>query len=253
MGQKAGQLCSFALIAIVLMPLGVFALSALLSLPLWGLECNDAYESATKALSSNSTSGEGGGEPTINPALLNAYPFDLSTGDSVTLEVMCSYYEWFLYVNGNLIGIQLTLVAPIAGHGALLLLDLLISTWSLSLAGIAIGLVGGLSAVTAVVDTVNEKADVVGISKNKQMLKDLENGVVLDLERFIKDLRKSGTGDGKSDAELKEIFDQMDADGDGTLTREEIDKYEQTVKREVRRPRPTSIHCASSWPDCRSR
>ena len=62
-------------------------------------------------------------------------------------------------ITGNLIGTELTQVAPLAGHAFLMLFDLLISTWSLSLAGFALGLLGGLSMVNNVVDGINQKAE----------------------------------------------------------------------------------------------
>ena len=103
-------------------------------------------------------------------------------------------------MTGNLIGTELTQVAPLAGHVGLMLFDLLISTWSLSLAGFALGLLGGLSMVNHVVDGINKRAEKIGAPSASQALKaDLEAGRLVDLERFVETMRAEDEGEGKSD------------------------------------------------------
>jgi len=61
---------------------------------------------------------------------------------------ICSYYEWIKYVVGNLVGVGLTSIQPVSGNPPAELFDLLIATWSLTLTGTVIGIIGGLTAVS---------------------------------------------------------------------------------------------------------
>ena len=48
---------------------------------------------------------------------------------------MCSFYEWWLYIIGNLVGVSVADVDVASEHVVAAALDLLISVWSLTLAG----------------------------------------------------------------------------------------------------------------------
>lgn len=125
----------FLVLSLVIIPAVVFALSATFSAVLWGVECAEI-----QALDPRITEIE-----TINGLV--------STDD------LCSYYEWFKYITGNLVGVSLTNVAPASEDVTVELLDLIISTWSLSLTGVAVGLIGGVSVVGVMVDKINGSID----------------------------------------------------------------------------------------------
>ena len=265
--QGGSRFLTFAFLALVVVPFLVFALSALLTLPMWGIECYDAHATyhteldlylsnlatnatAGRRLTSRASSGSssnplggGSGASASTPAgdgsagssggvggatmpAEDTYTLTTAAGDQVDLHAMCSYFEWFLYICGNLLGVQLTLVAPIAGHALPEILDLLISTWSLSLTGLAVGLVGGLSFVTRAVDNINETSERLGLSPQDRLhmkvQEDVTSGRLIDLERFVNMMRDT---EGRSDDELREVFKRLDTDGDNAVTTTELEQY----------------------------
>ena len=60
---------------------------------------------------------------------------------------MCTTYNWFKYVTGNLVGVGLTDVQPMSGHVVAEMFDLLVAVWSLTLNGLVIAIVGSLAWV----------------------------------------------------------------------------------------------------------
>jgi hypothetical protein len=128
------------LIALIGTPLCVWFIAALFSLLLSSIECAET----------------------------RARPHEVRLdrlGDELTPEMICSWYEWFKYVLGNLLGISspLTTVKPQKGIGEYL--DLLVSTWSLVLTGLFVGIIGGLSMVRTFV----ERIDVLAERRKKKM------------------------------------------------------------------------------------
>lgn len=73
---------------------------------------------------------------------------------------LCSYYEWFKYICGNLVGLGTPLSAdeytPASGHVVAELFDLLIAAWSMALAGLIYGLVGALGFVTLATELMDQ-------------------------------------------------------------------------------------------------
>ena len=71
----------------------------------------------------------------------------------------CQWYQWFLYVDGNLVslGNPLTDVSVQSDNSFSQVLDLLISTWSVVLTGIVIGVVSGNTLMVKAVDVMNER------------------------------------------------------------------------------------------------
>lgn len=113
--HACGQFLCFSLLALVVLPMVVFALSALLTLPMWVLECADAVETFELAMGVEPGSGDaslppngrrlvlkrnkgdsGNSTATISPTDEVGFTFTTATGDAVTLTQMCSYFEWFL-------------------------------------------------------------------------------------------------------------------------------------------------------------
>ena len=108
---------TFFVFAMILIPLAVFAVSAFFAVILWEIEC-DAYKHYVAA--------------------------DMASGEDPN---MCSFYEWWLYIVGNLVGVSVASVTVTSEHPLLAILDLLISVWSLAVAGLVVGLLGSLSWV----------------------------------------------------------------------------------------------------------
>ena len=130
--------CFDIFIVFVIAPVVVFAIGVVFAVPLWVIECDedDPNGSADADVRTNGTSdADQKGGP----------------GDS------CLYYNWFLYVVGNLVGLAnpLTDVNPESNNGVSEILDLLIAVWSLSLVGVFIGIVGGMSTLARMTDRLN--------------------------------------------------------------------------------------------------
>ena len=108
---------TFFVFAMILIPLAVFAVSSFFAVILWEIEC-EAYKHYVAA--------------------------DMASGEDPN---MCSFYEWWLYIVGNLVGVSVASVTVTSEHPLLAVLDLLISVWSLAVAGLVVGLLGSLSWV----------------------------------------------------------------------------------------------------------
>lgn len=132
-GTKCRAVGAFLLVVVVFVPVAVFTLSAFFTTILWGVECAE------------STAEE-----------WDTHGYDL-----------CSWYEWFKYVVGNLVGVGLTSIGDeISGHALAEMVDILVATWSVSVTGAVVGLVGGLSLMNLMtemldvsVETVNATSD----------------------------------------------------------------------------------------------
>lgn len=81
---------------------------------------------------------------------------------------------------GNLVGVSLSDVGPESGNTAAEVVDLVVSTWSLVLTGMVVGLIGGLSVISTLTDSLNEGIDkigkVAGQAEREQLLKDIAEG-----------------------------------------------------------------------------
>ena len=128
--------CLTASIVLIVIPLAVFALSALFALLLWAIECGPEQLS---------------GETDVNA----------TAAERAADALLCSYYDWFKYVCGNLVGLgnPLTPVTPESGQPLAEVLDLIISTWSLVITGTVVGLIGGLGATSLLLDRINTAID----------------------------------------------------------------------------------------------
>ena len=109
-GHLTGAWISFLFLTLVLVPTIVFLLAMLFASFLWRIECDAAGGSGAQS----------GCDPTQS-----------ATG------CPCLYYQWVLYIIGNLVGLgtPLTNNTPSSRHALAELVDLLVSMWSISLAG----------------------------------------------------------------------------------------------------------------------
>jgi len=116
-----GPCLSFTLFTFVFVPVVLFAVSAFFGIFLWRVECDEAESDARRMLKAGTI--------------------------TVDLDGACDYYQWFLYILGNLValGTPLTNVTPVAVNWFGEVLDLLISAWSISLSATAFGVVGALT------------------------------------------------------------------------------------------------------------
>lgn len=130
---------------------------------------------------------------------------------------------------GNLVGLAtpLTSVSPVSGHFVSEAIDLLISVWSMALAGLVIGVIANLTFVTLVVNASDR-----GIIRRVGSL--LVSALALRVEDLAKDvdgmtLEEFGALVSSSGLRLPveriaQIFAEADADHNGT-----IDKVEARV------------------------
>lgn len=180
-----GTCLVLTIITLVLVPACAFGFSALLAIPLWQIEC----------------------------AEIEANGDDPGSGENN----MCSYYQWFKYILGNLVGLgnPLTNVGPASGHVGSETLDLLISTWALAMVGTSVGIISGLVSVT------NFALEVEGSLKALFLCDSCAYGDGLDRAEFIAKLREEGftpreVSDRQADAIFK-LADEGDEFDDGRV------------------------------------
>ena len=95
---------------VVLVPIAMFLICAFFAAILWVLECTDVNE-----------------------------PF----GADDVPQGVCSFYEWWKYIVGNLVGVSgLTTIGPRSGHVFAEIVDLFIAVWSLTVCGLVFGMIG---------------------------------------------------------------------------------------------------------------
>lgn len=145
---------------------------------------------------------------------------------------------------GNLVGLAtpLTNVSPTSNHMVAVMLDLIISVWALSLAGTAIGVVGGLGAVSQTSLALERSVHFVCSCKWAKRIAMLSSPVasnILQLEDFIREMRDLSRTDcifeGElSDAQLTVLFegrsDDMNSEGRKGMHVQDV----STIRGEVR-------------------
>ena len=94
--RSCGLFCAFFVFGMLIVPILVFMVGALFAAILYGVECPWARE--------------------------------LNDDDDLS-EGICSFYQWWLYIVGNLVGLgnPLTDVGPISGHALAEIIDLLVA------------------------------------------------------------------------------------------------------------------------------
>ena len=211
--KKEPRSCSgfltFILIAMIFVPVILFTVAAFFGALLLVIECD-----------------ESGG-------VISGGDADASAADD-----MCSFYEWFKYVFGNLVALAtpLTNVSPESGNRVAEILDLLIGAWSMTIAGVIYGFIGALTFTTAVVHTTDDAI----MRRWARLLR-------RRTEKVMDDLAADASGmdfeEFKSAADtlpieislqrLRELFDSHDIDGSGSIDQMEAQGLlNQIVKEE---------------------
>ena len=155
---------AFFFFGIVFVPIAVFAICAFFALPLWALECAEV-------------TAEYGPSPEDVEASAPGF---------------CSWYEWWKYIVGNLVGVGgLTSVGPESGHVAAEVIDLLISVWSLTIAGLVIGIVGNMAWVGLLTEGADSKISSASerVMARMKLLAASEEGISLSASSASIDLK----------------------------------------------------------------
>ena len=182
---------TFFLFAFILIPLAVFTVSAFFAAILWEIEC-DAYMHYVAA--------------------------DIASGEDPN---MCSYYEWWLYIVGNLVGVSVANVTVNSDHPLLAILDLLISVWSLAVAGLVVGLLGSLSWVHLIAQSADSR-----ITGGFEMAFGCRGVVVgwpagatgsLEGSQFLEEINLEV-------AHLRELYDHAHRDKNGSVNADEVER-----------------------------
>ena len=185
--RRLGTCCVLSTITLVLVPLCAFGFTALLAVPLWSIECAETQADGSVV---------GVGEDDV-----------------------CSYYEWFKYILGNLVGLgnPLTNVSPSSEHIVSEVIDLVVSTWALAMVGTSVGIISGLASVTSFA------LEVESFLKALFLCEPCAYGDGLDGAEFIAKLREEGFSVREvSDQQAKAIFKNVCGD-DGEESHTHID------------------------------
>lgn len=228
--------CTYLLVVLVIVPVVVFGLSAVFAVPLWILECDHEDPFIGGSYSYGDVLNYAGADamPLTDDQQGRFYDhYRDGPSDS------CFFYNWFLYVVGNLaaLGNPLTNVGPRSGSRMVELLDLLIATWSLAVSGTVIGIAAGLTSMTHLTDRLNgmlRRAAVATdqVIANAPLPTELQHvdikshgtrrgGVQgLSFEAFLAVCQRlDPDGIGADEATLRRDFDALAAAGNGALDR----------------------------------
>jgi len=182
---------TFFVFAMILIPLAVFTVAAFFAIILWWIEC-EAYMLDVAA--------------------------DMASGESID---MCSYYEWWLYIVGNLVGVSVADVTVESNHPFSAILDLLISVWSLAVAGLVVGLLGSLSWVHLIAQSADS-----GITRSFEMAFGCRGVAVggpagatgsLEGSQFLEEINLEV-------AHIRELYDHVHRDENGSINADEVER-----------------------------
>jgi hypothetical protein len=201
--RSCGLFCAFFFFGLIGVPLGIFGFAALFGWILYAIECDAAKEEYGA-----------GNEP----------------------DGICSYYEWFLYIVGNLVGLgnPLTDVGPQSGHVFAQILDLVVAVWSLTLAALVIGLVGSFGWVTMLKDSAEHviagSVDKALTSREKARAVALNlaaDPTGMDFDEFLKLCSENNMPISEKTARI--LFDSSDANKSGTIESKEVDELMEKI------------------------
>ena len=192
LARNGGPCFAFSFFALGVVPVLVFLIAAVMAVPIWRLECGEVDDFHEY-------------EPGLDP---------------------CSFYGWWKYIMGNLVGLAtpLTSLSPIEGHVTTEVVDLLVAVWSLALSGLAIGIMANLIFVTNLVETGDTKARLVmtqfllwiaGTCKTS-------HGETMDIHEFTDVVSSSGLNIPAT--HVTELFNEEDKDGSGVIDHKEAQK-----------------------------
>jgi len=184
-------------------PIVVFALGAVFATPLWLIECDEVQDG-------------------------------VEDDATATKDEMCSFYEWWKYILGNLVGLgsPLTPVGPESGHMFAEVVDLLIAIWSLSVAGLVIGLLGSLAWVNVVTESADERISgkfdrMIGFEDRVRDAIESKSSS-MDFTAFSNLCKEQGMH--INEAALREVFKSADADGSGFIEKSEVESLLAKVR-----------------------
>ena len=196
---------TFFVFAIILIPLAVFTVAAFFAVLLWWIEC-DAYMLDVAA--------------------------DMASGEG---SDMCSFYEWWLYIIGNLVGVSVADVTVESNHAFSAILDLLISVWSLAVAGLVVGLLASLSWVTLIAEGAdssltrgfqkafgNEGVAADGPAVTTGSLEGSQATGSLEWSQFLELCLKKEIN--LEVAHLRELYDHAHRDENGSINADEVER-----------------------------
>lgn len=129
--------------------------------------------------------------------------------------------QWVLYILGNLVGLGTPLTSNSPGSGQFLaeIIDVLISTWSLAVAGTVVGMVGALTFTTLAISGL--EAFMLRRVVRRQLEHSADDGE-LDFEKLETVLREASYE--VTTARAQQIFDAADKNASGTIDRDEVRK-----------------------------
>jgi hypothetical protein len=193
---------TFVVFGLVFVPIAVFAISAFFGVILWAIEC-DEYKLEV---------GE-----------------ELANGSDV-----CSFYEWWLYITGNLVGVSIATVTVSSNHAVAAILDLLISVWSLTVAGLVVGLVGSFTWVNILTQGADSSLTrgfnrAFGIEDAARELAGTAIG--LEWDQFLELCRDKEIR--IDEARLREIYDNADRDESGSISSNEVERLLALLRAEA--------------------
>lgn len=214
---------------LIVIPGIVFLFSSIFATLLWKIECDDAQEFLQNAILQELEALNNGTNVTVRRALRVAAHSSGETADGQELDQLCSWYQWFKYITGNLLGVQITNIQPISGDPASEVIDLLVSTWSLGVTGAAIGIIGGMTSTTNFIDSLNQWYVYVGRGPIYDALKEAtKKGAVLDRAAFAAILIEENIE--LSPQQLDYEFKRLDEDMDGQLDSHELQGFFHEVQ-----------------------
>jgi len=137
----------------------------------------------------------------------------------------CSFYEWFKYLMSNMLGLAtpLTDYSPESGHVVAEMVDLLISTWSLSIAGCAIGVVSTLSFTGIITGGLDRKLQQMYLKATERRIRNLASDKSgLSMEEFRLEIERRDLA--ITPERAADLFREADADGSGVIEQAEVEK-----------------------------
>ena len=214
---------TFLFIGAILVPMVLFLMALLMGLMLMAIECDEAKRrhAGNAQLFYNGTEA-----------------VDI---DGIDVDAMCSVYEWFKYVLGNMVALAtpLTVVTPSSGHVLGEMLDLLIAAWSVTMAGVFYGIIGALAFTSVMVEATEGS---LMRTWQRLLMKGAMGELVkhesgMDFAEFL-----SVAPSNYSEKQLRELFERADRDGSGAIDRTEVNALLASLEETPVETMPVRLH-----------
>ena len=132
---------------------------------------------------------------------------------------------------GNLVGVGgLTDVGPESGHVAAQIIDLLIAVWSLTVAGLVIGIVGNLAWVSSITESTDTSLSQSFRKMLGKRLRDLAAEGGFDFAKFMQTCEEEGIQ--LSEERLRQMFVKFDKDNNASIDAIEVEALLTAVREE---------------------